>query len=83
MADAYSGLDLKSFRVVADFEVDGVAAGEDLSARFRQKTPGVWELRLGRPIAELKRGKLTVSVSDRQGNATRVERSFSVGSEKR
>src|SRR5262249_11668189 len=28
--------------------------------------PGVWELRLAKPIAELLRGRLTVSVKDRQ-----------------
>jgi len=47
MHDAYSGLDLESFQVVADFPVDGVPAGEDLARKFQTKTQGVWELRLG------------------------------------
>jgi hypothetical protein len=78
MHDHDSGLDLKSFRVVADFTVDGAAAGADLAKKFRPVAPGVWELKLARPIARLARGKLEVSVKDRQGNLSRVERSFSV-----
>jgi hypothetical protein len=35
MHDYYSGLDLKSFRVTADFALDGVAAGQDLAGQFR------------------------------------------------
>jgi hypothetical protein len=78
MHDYDSGLDLKSFRVVADFEVDGVAAGKDLAARFKPLTPGVWELKLARPIDRLAQGSLEVSVRDRQGNLTRIDRVFSV-----
>jgi hypothetical protein len=79
MHDYGTGLDLKSFQVVADFTGDGVAAGEDLAGRFRVKSPGVWELRLKRPVGRLARGKLEVSVKDRQGNISRIERTFSVG----
>src|SRR5207249_4417836 len=46
MHDYGTGLDPDSFRVVADFAVDGVAAGQDLAPRFRPLTPGVRELRL-------------------------------------
>jgi hypothetical protein len=77
--DYDTGLDADSFRVVADFALDGVAAGENLAPKFKAKTPGVWELTLSRPLNELARGKLTVSVKDRQGNVTRIERTFSVG----
>ncbi len=78
MADYGTGLDMASFRVTADFAVGGAAPGDNLAAQFRPKTPGVWELKLARPITELPRGKVTVSVKDRQGNVTRIERSFSV-----
>ncbi len=78
MHDYYSGLDLASFRMTADFPLDGVAPGEDLAPRFRPKSEGVWELRLKRPLTRLARGTLTVSVKDRQGNISRVERTFSV-----
>jgi hypothetical protein len=79
MHDYYSGLDLASFEVKADFAVDGIAAGENLAARFRTTTRGVWELKLAKPITDLPRGKLTVSVKDRQGNLAWVERTLSVG----
>ena len=78
MADAYSGLDLDSFQVTADFAIDGVAAGQNLAAKFKQSAPGVWELALAKPIADLAGGTLTVSVKDRQGNVSRIERSFAI-----
>jgi hypothetical protein len=81
MHDYDTGLDLDSFTVTADFALDGTPAGTNLAAQFRPKSQGVWELRLNRPVTELARGRLTVSVQDRQGNLTRVERTFSVGSE--
>jgi hypothetical protein len=81
MHDAYTGLDLESFEVIADFNVDGVAAGENLAPRFKPATPGVWELQLATPITELKPGMLKISVKDRQGNVTRIERRFSVAAE--
>jgi mono/diheme cytochrome c family protein len=78
MHDYYSGLDLKTFRVTADFAIDGAAPGQDLAAKFKATSQGVWELRLGTPIAELPRGTLVVSVRDRQGNVARLERTFSI-----
>jgi hypothetical protein len=78
MADAYTGLDMSSFKVTADFAIDGTPAGENLAPKFRATTPGVWELKLASPVRELPRGKLTVTVADRQGNVSRVERTFSV-----
>ena len=69
---------LERLQVVADFAVDGAAKGENLAARFEPKTAGVWELRLKTPITEFPGGKLIVTVRDRHGNETRIERSFSV-----
>jgi RNA polymerase sigma factor (sigma-70 family) len=80
MHDYGSGLDLNSFQVVADFPVDGIAAGENLAAKFQVKTDGVWEWKLATPIEDLERGKLTVSIKDKQGNLSRIERVFSVAS---
>jgi hypothetical protein len=80
MHDYYTGLDMDSFRVVADFPLAGVAVGQDLAPRFRATSQGVWELALPRPVTRLPRGNLTVSVRDRQGNVSRIERTFSVGS---
>ncbi len=79
MHDYDSGLDKDSFRVVADFAVDGIAAGKNLAPQFRMVAQGVWEWKLSKVIGELPRGKVTVSVKDRQGNLTRIERTFTVG----
>jgi hypothetical protein len=80
MHDYDTGLDMDSFRVVADFEINGIAAGQDLAAKFKAKSPGVWELKLSRPITRLAKGKITVAVKDRQGNLSRIERTLSVTS---
>jgi hypothetical protein len=77
--DYNTGLDADSLQVVADFALDGTAAGENLAPKFKPKSPGVWELTLSKPLGALARGRLTVSVKDRQGNTTRVERTFEVG----
>jgi hypothetical protein len=72
----YVGLEAKSFQVVADFPVESFAAGQNLATTFRSTAPGVWELKLSAPVT-VERGKLTVSVKDKQGNITTVERTFS------
>jgi mono/diheme cytochrome c family protein len=79
MHDYYSGLDLKTFEVTADFAIDGVPAGQNLAAKFQPAAQGVWELRLAAPIQQLTHGRLIVSVRDRQRNLARVERVFTVG----
>lgn len=78
MHDCYTGLDEKTLTVTADFALDGVQPGENLASRFRPTVQGVWELRLRQPLRSLASGTLTVSVKDRQGNASRIERVFSV-----
>jgi hypothetical protein len=72
----YGGLALESFRVVASFPLDGVPPGENLASKFRSISQGVWELKLDKPLT-LASGKLTISVKDRQGNETRIERTLS------
>ena len=49
MHDFYSGIDSETFRVVADFELEGHKAGENLAEQFREKSPGVWSLTLHSP----------------------------------
>lgn len=78
MTDAYTGIDFSTFTVTADFPIDGMVAGKELSSNFRQKSPGVWEWTLGDPVTDLPHGTLTVSVKDRQGNITQIVRRFSV-----
>jgi hypothetical protein len=79
MFDYNTGLDTKSFTVKADFPIDGIPAGRDLASKFKQLPDWRWELRLNKPIEQLKKGKLTVTVKDNQGNISSVERTFSVG----
>ncbi len=74
----YAGLDPASFTVTADFTVNGMPAGQNLAPKFRPTTPGVWEQPLNSSI-EVEKGVLKVSVKDRQGNVTRIERTFSAG----
>jgi hypothetical protein len=78
MHDYTTGLDMKTFHVSADFPVNGIAAGKDLSSLFRVKSHGVWELVLDSPVTKLASGHLTVSVKDRQGNVSRIERTFAI-----
>lgn len=49
------------------------------AAKFKPTTQDVWEWKLTKPLAASQSGTLTVSVADRQGNVTRVERTFRVG----
>jgi len=83
MYDYGTGLDLDSFTVVADFPIDGMPAGANLAGRFKALPDYRWELRLDRPITDLLRGQLTISVKDRQGNISRIERTFSVAAPKK
>ncbi len=77
MHDYGTGLNLERFRVTADFSIDGAKPGADLSGRFQQTSPGVWEWKLKRPVAAS--GVLVVSIEDRQGNTTRIERTLPRG----
>jgi hypothetical protein len=79
MYDYYSGLDMESFSVTADFDIDGAAAGENLASRFKKVSDGVWQWKPSTPLKSLKKGNLTVSVKDRQGNIACIERTFSCG----
>jgi hypothetical protein len=76
--DYYSGLDMDSLVVTADFDVDDVPAGENLAQRFRAKGEGVFELPLARPVTELAKGTLSISIEDQEGNVTRMDRTFSI-----
>jgi hypothetical protein len=78
MHDYDSGLDEKSLQVTADFAIDGAPAGTNLASRFKPASRGVRELRLSRPIRLLRSGRMTVSVRDKQGNVSRIVRTFNV-----
>jgi hypothetical protein len=77
--DYDSGLDERSLSVTADFEIDGAKPGEELAGKLKPRGDGVWELTLDEPVAVLAQGRLVVSVKDRSGNITRIERTIRVG----
>ena len=69
---------METFKVTADFAIDGVAAGENLASKFKSTTQGVWEWKPSIPVRDVPTGTLTVAIADKQGNITRIERRFSV-----
>jgi hypothetical protein len=79
MHDYGSGLDMATWSVTADAAIDGAAAGEELSKRFKPLSQSVWEYRFARPVTSLAAAHLTVVVRDKQGNEQRQTRQFSVG----
>jgi hypothetical protein len=79
MDDYGSGLDLNSFRVYADVPIGGAPAGTNLAPKFRPRAAGVWDWPLAAPLPARPRARLAVWVRDREGNETRIDRTFSVG----
>jgi hypothetical protein len=78
MDDYYTGLDPASFIVLADFDVNGKRTTRNLAPQFKELAAGRWELKLDPPLADLKDARIAVSVRDKQGNTTSIERTFSV-----
>jgi Hydrazine synthase alpha subunit middle domain len=78
MHDYYTGLDPASFIVLADFEVNGVRSTKNLAQEFNEVSPGVWELKLRPPLSNLPDSRIAVSIKDKQGNTTSIERTFRV-----
>jgi hypothetical protein len=76
--DYYSGLDVSSLSVKANFDLSGKRVGTELAPLFAQTGDHIWTLPVNPAIANLRRGELTVSVKDKQGNITKIVRSFSV-----
>ncbi len=76
MFDSDTGLDLNSFSVVADFPVDGAAAGENLASKFQPLAGSRWEYKLSKPVARPARGTLTVTIRDNEGNQSQVVRAL-------
>ena len=77
LADAGS-LNMSAFKVVADFPVDGAAAGTDLSSKFVSKGNGVYEYVLTTPITNLPAGNVQVHAEDVAGNRTDYAVKFAV-----
>ncbi len=77
VADANSGVDLATLSVVADVAIDGHPAGSELAGLARPTGDGTFAIALTRPIA-VADAHVRVTVRDRQGNITRIDRRFSV-----
>ena len=78
MHDYGSGLAPDSLQVTTDFAVNGLPPGENLGPQLIPTSPGIWELKLTQPLKSLEHGSIRVTVQDRQGNTTRIERTFSL-----
>jgi hypothetical protein len=78
MHDYDSGLDLDSFSVKADFQIDDFEPGMELASHFVELSQGVQWLKFGSEIRSLKLGRIVVTIRDRQGNVSRIERLVTV-----
>jgi hypothetical protein len=79
LADADSGIDLSTLSVHADFPVDGLAAGAELSGLAQSIGDSIWSITLAPPVTDAWNRHVFVEVRDNQGNVMRVNRAFSVG----
>jgi len=79
VADANSGVEPGSLSLTADFVLAGRAAGQELADLLVALGGGVYEMTLAQPIVEPQDGHLLAQVADRQGNWTRVDRRFWIG----
>ena len=80
LADAYSGIDLATLDVRADFPLAGRPANAqlaDLAQPVGPATDRIWQIPLAAPLPELWKRDLRVSVRDLEGNITRVVRTIS------
>jgi hypothetical protein len=77
ITDYGSGLDVGSVRVTADVELAGILPGKSLG-ELHVLGSETYAIKFPRPIDRLKQAKLTVAVCDKQGNETKIVRSFSV-----
>jgi hypothetical protein len=78
MDDYYTGVNPASFKVIADREINGTKAGDNLAKGFKEVAQGVWQLKLDQPLAALESATINVSIKDWQGNTTKISRRFSV-----
>jgi len=79
VADANSGIEPGSLSVVADFAVAGRAPGAELADLATLVADAVYEIPVGTPPPTGTRRVVHAEVADRQGNWTRVDRTFHIG----
>jgi len=80
LTDAYSGIDLPTLSVRADFPVQGRAPLAELADLAPPGNGGVYEIALGAPLGAMTDAHVFVEVRDQQGNVARVDREFSITS---
>jgi hypothetical protein len=76
LADANSGVDLSTLSVMATFDVGCQTPPKEMASLAVEVDDGVYEIQLPSSVRDATRGWINVSVKDRQGNVTRVARSF-------
>ena len=74
----YGGLDEASLSVTASVALNGVNPGDNLATKFQRTGDGVYELKLSETLRNKSGERIVVSIKDKQGNTTRIERTFSV-----
>lgn len=77
ITDYYSGVDAESLNVITDFAVNDEPAGTNLAGLFKSVGEGIHELKLSRTVTAGEHS-IEVSVKDRQGNVTKINRVFRV-----
>jgi hypothetical protein len=82
MHDYDSGLELKSLDIRASFPVQGRQAGTNLADLAQPGRSGIWRVALGEALDSLVEGTLRVRVRDQAGNWTRIDRVFSIKTNK-
>jgi hypothetical protein len=76
LADANSGVDLSTLSVLASFEIGCQTPVKQLASQAVEVDDGIYEIQLPSSVRNATGGWVNVSVKDRQGNVTRVERAF-------
>ncbi len=74
--DYYSGLDESSFSITASFPIDGLKPNQNLARQLKAAGQNIWQLKLDHPLTPPKDASLTITVKDRAGNITRIEKTF-------
>jgi len=77
LSDAYTGVDMATLSVVADFPVSGRPANTQLADLASSIGDGIYEIDFGGPMSPNGSAHIRVEVKDGEGNVTRVERAFS------
>jgi hypothetical protein len=79
VADAYTGVDLRSLSVTADVFLASRRPGTDLAKFGAFVGDGIFSIPFAPPLERLEQGLLTVTIKDKQGNVTLRTVRFSVG----